>query len=657
MAAIRLELFGGFQVASPSGAPIAISSKKARACLAYLELQGRAQSREKLSGLLWSAREQAQAYSSLRHELMELRRALGADNPSAIVTGGDTVALAAGAIESDVAEFERHAGHETTERLQCAARLYRGPLLDGFAIRESMFEGWLALERGRLHDLAIGVFDRLAARSTGASAVALAKRLVALDPLREASHCTLMRLYAAQGEADLAFRQYKACREMLQNELGVDPAEETDQLYRKIVAGKLRRSSSPLTAPMLTEPIKAVMAVLPFEVFAHESDLEEIAAGLMEDITTSMARFRLVSVVSRHSTVAYKDRTVELRQLGHEIGAHYVLAGSLRRSEDRLRATAQLVEIESGRELWAERYDRRLADHFEIQDELTQAIVARIEHVLVAAEHRRAIASGLGEGPSLNQKAGWHLFRFTRDDNATAIKLLRQSIAENPNADRRHQGLALALGLDLAFGWAERPDDTIAEMLVAAERSVLLAEQDAWNYAPLSWALMFGRDYQRAIAASGRMIELNPNSGVSYGVSAIVLGHCGKPEAALDSLDKARRMAPQAPFMFNYLCGGALALYRLGRYREAADMAESAALRRPNFFQPQLILAAALACSGETARAEVALAAARRIAPAMSAPWLTPLMPLRDARDFALLVEAIGKAGLESSSSDPSMVP
>jgi len=648
MAAIRLDLFGGFGVASASGATIPISSKKGRALLAYLALQGRAQSREKLSGLLWSARQQAQAYNSLRHELVELRRAFGTESPSPLVIDGDTVGLVADNIESDVAEVERYVRDDTAERLQCAARLYRGALLDGLAIRDSVFVEWLAQERGRLHDLAIGVFDRLAALLTGASAMAAARQLLALDPLREGSHRALMRAYAEQGETDLALRQYQTCREMLRDELAVDPAGETDQLFREIRERKLNRTSAKLPpAQLRAEPGKSLMAVLPFDVFGHEPDLEVIAAGLTEDIITGMARFRLVSVISRHSILSYKDRALELRQFGREIGAHYVLAGSLRRSGERMRATAQLVDSESGRELWAERYDRSLVDHFVVQDELTQAIVAGIEHVLVAAEHRRVIASGLGEGPTLNQKAGWHLFRFTREDNATAIELLRHAIARNPNADRRYQALALALGLDLAFGWTERPNDTIAEMLAAAERSVSLADQDAWNHAPLSWALMFGRDYQRAIAESGRMIELNPNSGVSYGVSAIVLGHCGKPEAALDMLDKARRIAPQAPFMFNYLCGGALALYRLGRYREAADMADSAALRRPNFFQPQLVLAAALACAGETARAGVALAAAIRLAPRMSEAWLNPLMPLREASDSAHLIDGLRKAGWE----------
>jgi tetratricopeptide (TPR) repeat protein len=224
---------------------------------------------------------------------------------------------------------------------------------------------------------------------------------------------------------------------------------------------------------------------------------------------------------------------------------------------------------------------------------------------------------------------------------------LRQAIAKNPEADRRYQGIALALGLRLIFGWAERPEETIAEMVAAAGRAVSLNEQDAWNHAPLAWGLFFARQFEPAIAELRRMIELNPNSGVSYGVSAVVLGHCGGADAALGALDKARRIAPQAPFMFNYLLGGALALYRLGRYREAVDMAESAALRRPNYFQPLLVLAAALSFAGEAARANTALTTAHRLAPALSVAWLKPLMPLRDAADFEHLIDGLRKAGLE----------
>ncbi|MGH6928751.1 MAG: tetratricopeptide repeat protein, partial [Dongiaceae bacterium] len=270
-----------------------------------------------------------------------------------------------------------------------------------------------------------------------------------------------------------------------------------------------------------------------------------------------------------------------------------------------------------------------------------QAIIAEIEHVLVAAEHRRVMPPGIGEQRTLNQKAGWHLFRFTREDNARAIDLLRRAIAQNPDADRRHQGLSLALGLNLAFGWAASPEETIAEMVGAAERSVSLREEDAWNHAPLCWSLLYSRQFERAIASAGRMIELNPNSGVSYGVGSLIHAHCGDPVVALDLLDRARHMAPQAPFMFNYLTGGAIALCRLARFGEAADMAESAGLRRPNYFQPPLILAAALANLNRTERAAIALSAARRNAPPLNASWLRSIIPLRERRDFDQLLQGL----------------
>src|SRR5688572_384184 len=625
METIRLDLLGGFQVGASGGVVIPISSKKGRALLAYLALQQRAQTRQKLSGLLWSAREQAQAHSSLRHELVELRRAFGAIVPSPLLIEGDSVSFAPGAVTTDVADFERGTKVDSPNELQSAARHYRGALLDGLVIRDSVFDEWLTQERERLHEAAIAILDRLSARSTGAAALVAAQQLLSLDPLREASHRALMRIHAEQGETDLAFRQSQACRQLLREELNVEPCHETDLLHQQIRDGTLKPSTAGLAAQAIparpavrTEAGKPLMAVLPFGVFGGDPQLDAIADGLVEDITTGMARFRLISVASRHFTQPYRDRAIEVPQLRRDIGAHYALTGSLRRSSEGIRATVQLIETQIGRELWAERYDRALSDAFFVQDDLAQAIVAEIEHVLVAAEHRRALESGLGEQRILNQKAGWHLFRFTREDNAKAIDLLRRAIVENPDADRRYQGLSLALGIDLAFGWAEQPEETIVEMLAAGERSVSLREPDAWNHAALSWGLMFARQFERAIADVKRMIELNPNSGVSFGVGSLILTHCGDAEAALDLLAKARRMAPQAPFMFNYLCSGAISLYRLSRYDEAADMAESAALRRPNYFQPRLILSAALARKGEAPRAQAALTAACQLAPPMS---------------------------------------
>jgi DNA-binding SARP family transcriptional activator len=648
MAAIRLDFLGGFRAGTPGGMIVPISSKKGRALLAYLALQKRAQMREKLSGLLWSSREQAQAQNSLRHELVELRRAFDDIDPAPLAFDGDTVGFTPDTVDTDVTEFERRIEDDSIEALQAAANLYRGPFLDGLAIRDSVFEEWLARERERLHELAIVLFDRLAARLTGAAAVSAGKALVALDPLREASHRALMCAHATQGDSELALRQYQSCRDVLREELDVAPDSETERLHQAIRGGELNPEAPDAIALTTTEQRKAesgkpLLAVLPFDIVGRDADLEAVGAGLVDEISTGMARFRLVSVASRRIALAYKDQAADMSRLRREIGARYALTGSLRRSGERMRAAIQLTEMETGRQLWSECYDRGLADAFAVQDELTQAIIAGTEHVLVEAEHRRALSSGLGEQKILNQTAGWHLFRFTREDNARAIDLLRQAIAQNPNADRRYQGLALALGIDLAFGWAASSEDTIVEMVGAAERSVSLREGDAWNHAPLSWSLMFARQFERAAASAGRMIELHPNSGVSYGVSAVVLAHCGDPDTALELLGHARRMAPQAPFMFNYLTAGAIAQFRLRRFTEAAELAESAGIRRPNHFQPQLILAAALAGLGERERAAAALAAARRLAPRLGAAWLRPLIPLRHESDFSRLVDGLSR--------------
>lgn len=649
MSGIRLELLGGFAATTSSGVVIPVSSKKGRALLAYLALQEASQRRERLAGLLWSDRDQPQAQNSLRHELVELRRALDGVHPPPLEFSGDTVGFAAGALATDVAEFERALQDDTVESLGQAARLYRGPLLDMLPIRDLAFDEWLMGQRARLHDLAIMALDRLANRLSGDAAIQAAKSLLALDPLREASHRVLMNALAMQGEHDLALRQYQECRRLLRQELDVAPSAETEVLHRKIRNRELTLLDADAALSSASElrpaPVKASLAILPFEALEDDATLFQLAAGLAEEVTTGLARFRLVSVVSRHLTQGYRGRAVDMRQVGQQLGARYVLTGTLRRSGKRMRAAAQLVEVETGRELWSERYDRALIDAFALQDELTQAIIAQLEHVLVAAEHRRAVESGIGEQEILNQKAGWHLFRFTREDNARAIDLLRRAIAQNPDADRRYQGLALALGLELAFGWSANPGDTIVEMLGAAERSVSLREGDAWNHATLSWSLMYARQFGRAVASCRRMIELNPNSGVSYGVSAVVHAHCEDAGATLEFLEQARRMAPQAPFMFNYLTAGAIALYRLQRFEECAEMAESASLRRPNYFQPHFIQAAALSRAGDCERAKAELQAAARIGMPGAAAGLRPLIPLRAESDLAALIEALRGIG------------
>ena len=234
---VSLALFGGFKVRTASGDAIHLPTRKTQALLAYLAIRlGEETPRDKLTALLWGDRSDAQARDSLRHALTEIRKAVGSET---LRTREGSVSLDPRGIEVDVSELQRLAALGTLEALEQAAALYRGDLLEGFAVSEPPFEEWLVSERERLRELALEILAHLLALQSKAEqidrAIQTAVRLLALDPLQEAVHRTLMRLYVREGRRGTALRQYQLCVATLQREVGAEPEPETTELYRGIV--------------------------------------------------------------------------------------------------------------------------------------------------------------------------------------------------------------------------------------------------------------------------------------------------------------------------------------------------------------------------------------------------------------------------------------
>ena len=246
MAAVSLALFGSFKLRTASGATIHLPTRKTQALLAYLATRlGNEQPRDKLTALLWGDRSDAQARDSLRHALTEIRKAVG---PGTLRAEDGGVALDPRGIEVDVVELQRFAALGSPDALEQAASLYRGDLLEGFAIGEPPFEEWLVSERERLRELALETLARLLtfqSKDQIDRAIQTGVRLLALDPLQEPAHRALMRLYARQGRRGAALRQYQLCVAALQRELGAEPEPETTDLYRRIV----RRQPDVAAAP------------------------------------------------------------------------------------------------------------------------------------------------------------------------------------------------------------------------------------------------------------------------------------------------------------------------------------------------------------------------------------------------------------------------
>jgi DNA-binding SARP family transcriptional activator/KaiC/GvpD/RAD55 family RecA-like ATPase len=259
LARLELSLFGGFRVRLQPGPTLTLPTRKAQALLAYLAVPlGQPHPRGQLAALLWGETREESARASLRQALFAIRRAVGESSLPSIVLEGDTLALEPSSVDVDVAAFERLMADATPPAIEAASTLYQGDFLAGFGVDEPGFEEWLVTERERLRELALEGFAKLLAhqrRTAGPeAAIQTALRLLALDPLQEPVHRTLMLLYSEQGRRGTALRQYQHCVAVLQRELGLEPEAETKQLYQEILRQRPTTWVPPHDSPPGAEP-------------------------------------------------------------------------------------------------------------------------------------------------------------------------------------------------------------------------------------------------------------------------------------------------------------------------------------------------------------------------------------------------------------------
>src|SRR5437867_2081469 len=261
MPRLNLALLGGFHGRVDASAPLTLPTRKSQALLAFLALPpGRSHPREKLASLLWGGMREPQARRGLRQSLFTLRKAVDAE-PTALLIDGDTIALNPTSVDVDVVEFERHVAEGTPAALERAATLYRGELLEGLALQEAPFEEWLLAERERLRELVLEALAKLLRhqRTTEATEAALRTglRLLALDPLQEPVHRTVMRLYVQLGRRPSALRQYQICIGVLQRELSMEPETTTKQLYQEILRQRPSHAVADVESPATAQAVPA----------------------------------------------------------------------------------------------------------------------------------------------------------------------------------------------------------------------------------------------------------------------------------------------------------------------------------------------------------------------------------------------------------------
>ena len=355
-------------------------------------------------------------------------------------------------------------------------------------------------------------------------------------------------------------------------------------------------------APAL--PDKPSIAVLPFLNMSGDPEQEYFADGITEDIITALSHHRWFFVIARNSTFVYKGRAVDVKQVARELGVRYILEGSVRRAGQRVRITGQLIEAETGNHLWAERFDRDMADIFAIQDEITQSVVGAIEPEMLLIEGRRAFRKSIGNLDAFDcaMRAMWHFSQLAPEDSDQAVTLLRQAITLDPNLAQAQMALARTLNSRIWYGWSNDIEGDISEIYAAAVRAVSLDERDPYSHYAFCWASLLRHLHTQALAAAQRSIDLNPNFALGFfalGFVRVFIGHFAE---ALDSLLRSLRLNPNDPQADSFLSFVSLAHYHQESYEEALHYGELAVRGR----RPYLALRALLASLGQLGRTEEA---------------------------------------------------
>jgi TolB-like protein len=405
--------------------------------------------------------------------------------------------------------------------------------------------------------------------------------------------------------------------------------------------------ASDVTRLALPLPDRPAIAVLPFTNLSGEPQQEYFSDGISEDIIAALSKLRWFFVIARNSSFVYKGKAVHLNQVAEELGVRYVVEGSVRKEGDRVRIAAQLNDVATGSHLWAERYDRELADVFAVQDEITENIVAAIEPKLYAAENFRAQRKPPDsmDAWDLVMRALSHYWRVTRLDNVVAQALLEKAIAIDPNYGQALGVLATSYMFTAHMGWM---DMTAAMPLAehAALAAIQADSEDPWAHNGLGHVHLFARRFDDSLAEFEGALRLNPNFALAQGYYGLSLAYSGRWRDADKAARRALRLSPRDPYSGVFSGIAAYAQFLGGDYEEAMRLAREALRQRGDFVGAHRVLTAAAAMAGHLDVAGTALQALRRAQPNASLAWIANYMPIKEDADRERYLEGFRRAGL-----------
>jgi adenylate cyclase len=392
---------------------------------------------------------------------------------------------------------------------------------------------------------------------------------------------------------------------------------------------------------------KPSIAVLPFENMSGDPKKDYFSEGLTEQIISTLSRFRTLFVISGGSTSTYKGKTVKIQKVAEDLGVKYVLKGSVQTSADQIRITVQLIDATTGHYIWSQRYDRQQKEIFAIQDDITLEITKALQADIMSGEQAR-----LWDKTSTTNLEAWekylkaddYYFRFTKEDNATARRLLEEVIVLDPEYAFAYVMLGWTYWMDARFGWVDSRAEYFKVAGKYAQKGMELNDSLDTAYLLMGSVYWNQGQFEKAIAEVERAITLNPNGANNYSALAAMVGGLGRWNESIELAKKSIRLHPFAPATFYHWLGRAY--FMTGQYDEAIATLKKILQKNPNYLPAHAFLAACYSSSDRHAEAAAEANEVRRINPKFNLESYAKTMLFKKKADKERYIAALRKAGL-----------
>jgi TolB-like protein/Flp pilus assembly protein TadD len=394
-------------------------------------------------------------------------------------------------------------------------------------------------------------------------------------------------------------------------------------------------------------PDKPSIAVLPFVNMSEDPNQEYLADGITENIISALSQVPKLFVIARNSTYTYKGKPVKVQKVAEELGVRYVLEGSVQRSGDSLRITAQFIDALTGHHLWSERYDRELENIFALQDEIAIEIITALQVKLTTGEEARLTAKGTDDLQAyLNYlQARESFFTQTREGNAQARRLVEEAIEQDPEFPGAYLLLGATHWMDVIYGSSKSPEESLKRAFELTKKAIALDDSDATAHSLLGWLYVFmKREYDKAIAECEQAVALAPSSAMANIWMSGVLTFAGRHEEAVRYAKQALRLNPfPEGWYFRFL---GYTYFGAGRNEEAIAAYKKALDRAPNDIMAHLALTTAYSWAGRLQEARAQAAEVLRINPKFSIKQRAKTLPYKNQTDHGRYLDGLRKAGL-----------